>query len=60
MQEARYKREREDNDEEQGRSKRSVTPVPESQQGQEAAEEKTSKEKQATDGEGDTAMHEEL
>jgi hypothetical protein len=56
MQEARNKRERDDNEEEQGRSKRSVTPV----QGQVAAEEKTSTEEQATGSEGDTEMQQEL
>jgi hypothetical protein len=56
MQEARNKREREDNEEEQGRAKRSVTPV----QGQLAAAEKTSTEEHATGSEGDTEMQQEL
>jgi hypothetical protein len=59
MEDVRNKREREDNNEEQGPSKRAVTPVPESQQGQEADEEETSNEKQ-TDEEGDMKMNEEL
>ena len=59
MADVRNKREREENNEEQGRSKRAVTPVPESQQGQEADEEETSNENQ-TDEEGDMKMNEEL
>jgi hypothetical protein len=59
MADIRNKREREENNEEQGRSKRAVTPVPESQQGQKADEEETSNEKQ-TDEEGDMRMNDEL
>ena len=59
MEEVRSKRERKENNEEQGRSKRAVTPVPGSQQGQEAEEKEPSNEKQ-TDEEGDMKMNEEL
>jgi hypothetical protein len=59
MGDVRNKREREENNEEQGRSKRAVTPVPGSQQGQEAEEKEPSNEKQ-TDEEGDMKMNEEL
>ena len=60
MEEVRNKREREEDIEKQGHSKRSVTPVSESQQGQKAEEKKTSNEKQATDEEGDSRMNDEL
>ena len=59
MGDVRNKREREENNEKQGRSKRAATPVPENQQGQEAEEEEPSSGK-PTDEEGDTAMNDEL
>ena len=59
MGEGTNKREREENNEEQGRSKRSTTPVTEDQHGQEAEEEEPSSAK-PTDEEGDTAMNDEL
>ena len=60
MEDVRNKREREDNNDEQGPTKRSITPVPDSQQGQEAEKKKSSNEKQATDEEGDSRMNDEL
>jgi hypothetical protein len=60
MQEARNKREREENNEGQGREKRSVTPVQTSQQGQTAEVEESSDEKQTTEEEKESAMDEEL